>query len=108
MKKKASNKKHYSIQEANAALPLVRAIVADIVALAAEMREHYASIEQVPRNDAGEFLRSFTMKISRLLLPFLFTLCLCPLQAADATAPHTFNRDGAQRLKKYSSNLTRD
>ena len=56
MKKKASNKKHYSIQEANAALPLVRAIVADIVALAAEMREHYASIEQVPRNDAGEFL----------------------------------------------------
>jgi hypothetical protein len=51
MKKKAPAKKFYTIHEANAALPLVGAIVADVVALAAEMRRHYAQIEQVRRDD---------------------------------------------------------
>src|ERR1051326_6407258 len=56
MKKKAPAKKFYTIHEANAALPLVRAIVSDIVALAAEMRRHYARIEQVRREDADVVL----------------------------------------------------
>src|SRR5438132_2679131 len=51
MKRRATNKKYYTIHEANAALPLVRAIVSDVVSLAAEMRQHYASIEQVRRDD---------------------------------------------------------
>src|SRR5438105_3091239 len=33
------------------------------------------------------------MKISRLLLPFLFTLCLCPLQAADADKDKDKDKD---------------
>src|SRR5262249_42105526 len=50
-KRRAPAKKFYTIQEANSALPLVRAIVSDIVALAAEIRRNYAQIEHVQRGD---------------------------------------------------------
>jgi hypothetical protein len=83
MKKKASKKKYYSIQEANATLPLVRAIVSDVVALAAEMREHYASIEQVPRDDPDQ------------------------LSSSDAEADSALQalRDGNDKMKEYVREL---
>lgn len=43
----ARAKKYYTLAEANAALPLVRAIVRDIAALAAELQERYDRLARV-------------------------------------------------------------
>ena len=46
-KKAATGKKYYTPEEANAALPLVRAIVRDITQLAAELRERHERLSCV-------------------------------------------------------------
>ena len=49
MTAKKQGKKFYTPAEANAALPLVRAIVADITALAGSLRERYERLQQTRR-----------------------------------------------------------
>jgi hypothetical protein len=85
MKKKAPAKKYYTVHEANASLPLVRAIVSDVVALAADMRQQYSRIEQVRRNDDDEPIFDEADK------------------AADAALQAL--RDGNEQMKEYVREL---
>jgi hypothetical protein len=56
-KRSTSKKKYFTVAEANARLPLVRAIVQDIVALAQDLRERHerlARVQPPPRGAIGE------------------------------------------------------
>jgi hypothetical protein len=53
-KKTGNRKKYYTVEEANRALPLVRAIVSDIVSLAKELRESYERLERIPPEPDSE------------------------------------------------------
>lgn len=53
VKKPKLAKKYYSVAEANAALPLVRAIVRDIADLARELRERHERLTRLRPNDRG-------------------------------------------------------
>jgi hypothetical protein len=49
----SETKKYYTVEEANQALPLVRAIVADIVAKYAEVSERKARLDQIRSRKSG-------------------------------------------------------
>lgn len=52
MAKSKSAKKVFSVEQANATLPLVRAIVRDIAALAEDLRERHERLSHVPEQAA--------------------------------------------------------
>src|SRR4051812_10362054 len=52
-KKPSKSKKYFTVAEANAALPLVRAIVRDIADLARDLRERHERLARVSPNERG-------------------------------------------------------
>lgn len=53
VKKRAQDKKFFTVAEANAALPLVRAIVRDITELARDLRERHERLSRVRPSERG-------------------------------------------------------
>jgi len=51
--KPKGGKKYFTVGEANATLPLVRAIVRDVTELAAELRERHGRLERLRPGDRG-------------------------------------------------------
>ena len=51
MKRRASKKKTYTVDEANAMLPLLRSILRDVVALANELRERYERLSRLQNSE---------------------------------------------------------
>jgi hypothetical protein len=67
VKKKAvaSNKKCFTVSQANAALPLVRAIVRDIMELAQDLRERQDRLARVKPPDKGGLLQAHAEELQQ-------------------------------------------
>jgi hypothetical protein len=70
VKKPAQGKKYYTVAEANAALPLVRAIVHDITELARDLRERYERLARVRPPEKGALGDAYQEEVQQVRAEF--------------------------------------
>lgn len=64
--KKKAKKKHFTLAEANASLPLVRAIVQDIAQLAPEMRARHERLQRLAPEDGPRVTAAGREEVERI------------------------------------------
>jgi hypothetical protein len=69
-RKPKAEKKYYTIAEANATLPLVRAIVRDITILARDLRERQGRLARLQPQERGSILESHREELQQALDEF--------------------------------------
>jgi hypothetical protein len=69
-KRRASGKKHFTPSEANAALPLVRAIIRDVTALAHDLRERHERLARVQAPERGKPADAYQEELQQVLAEF--------------------------------------
>ena len=70
VKKSAPGKKYYTVAEANAALPLVRAIVRDIAQLARDLRDRYERLARVRPPEKGALGDAYQEEVQQVRAEF--------------------------------------
>jgi hypothetical protein len=69
-KKRSRNKKHFTVAEANAMLPLVRAIVQDVTELARDLKEREERLARVQHADAGHMVDAYREEVHQVQAEF--------------------------------------
>jgi hypothetical protein len=65
-KKPVPKKKYFTVAEANSTLPLARAIVGDIAALARDLRERHERLSRLKSNDRGKLAPEYQEELQQV------------------------------------------
>src|SRR5436853_481661 len=98
VKKPGPVKKYYTVSEANAALPLVRAIVRDITELARDLRERYERLARVRPPEKGALGDAYQEEVQQVRAEF----------ERDQERMHAYEKELANlgvELKDYQTGL---
>jgi hypothetical protein len=70
MSKPATGKKFFTVAEANACLPLIRAIVRDVIGLARDLRERHERLNKVRGKERGSMGDVYNEEIQQVEAEF--------------------------------------